>query len=73
VHLVQPEAHIFHGVKTLTSDLREMSEVSSSFLLSKKGIGAALVPLMPQQGSATTQVDNLWIKLVDTMRLEARQ
>lgn len=67
------KAHIFHGVKTLTSDLREMSEVSSSFLLSKKGIGAALVPLMPQQGSATTQVDNLWIKLVDTMRLEVDQ
>lgn len=70
---VWPQAHIFHGVKTLTSDLREMSEVSSSFLLAKKGIGAALVPLMPSQGSqgsATTQVDNLWIKLVDTMRLE---
>ena len=70
------KAHIFHGVKTLTSDLREMSEVSSSFLLAKKGIGAALVPLMPSQGSqgsATTQVDNLWIKLVDTMRLEVDQ
>lgn len=65
------KAHIFHGVKTLTSDLREMSELSSSFLLAKKGIGSALVPLMPHaQGSATTQVDNLWIKLVDTMRLE---
>ena len=82
------QAHIFHGVKSLTSDLREMSEVSSSFLMAKKGIdaqrrkttrhvevfiylilysffsslakgiGAALVPLMPSgnPGSATTQV-----------------
>ncbi|CAK9050758.1 unnamed protein product [Durusdinium trenchii] len=69
------KAHIFHGVKSLTSDLREMSEVSSSFLMAKKGIGAALVPLMPSgnPGSATTQVDNLWLKLVDTMRLEVDQ
>ncbi|OLQ12894.1 hypothetical protein AK812_SmicGene3107 [Symbiodinium microadriaticum] len=61
------KAHIFHGVKSLTSDIREMSEACSSFLLAKKGIGAALVPL------AMPQVDNLWIKLVDTMRLEVDQ
>ncbi|CAJ1424545.1 unnamed protein product, partial [Effrenium voratum] len=67
------KAHIFHGVKTLTSDVREMSEAMSSFLLAKKGIGAALVPVMPTGASGASHVDNLWIKLVDTMRLEVDQ
>lgn len=42
-------------------------DVASSFLMAKKGIGAALVP----GGQGSTQMDNLWLKLVDTMRLEA--
>ncbi len=55
-------------MKTLSSDVREM-DVASSFLMAKKGIGAALVP----GGQGSTQMDNLWLKLVDTMRLEALQ
>jgi len=70
------KAHIFHGVKALS--VHEMGtdvEVCSSFLLSKKGVGDALVPPMVPglAANAKTQVDNLWIKLVDAMRLEVDQ
>ncbi|CAK0840853.1 unnamed protein product [Prorocentrum cordatum] len=69
------KAHIFHGVKSLS--VQEMggdSEVCNSFLLSKKGVGDALVPKqMPVASNASTQVDSLWIKLVDSMRLEVDQ
>ena len=53
-------------MKTLSSDVRDM-DVASSFLMAKKGIGAVLVP----QGQGSAQMDSLWLKLVDTMRLEA--
>lgn len=70
------KAHIFHGVKSLSShEVRDVAEACSSFLLSKKGVGAALIPsMMPlHNANSSTQVDNLWIKLVDAMRLEVDQ
>jgi len=70
------KAHIFHGVKSLSvQEIGSDSEVCSSFLLTKKGVGDALVPsVLPQvTGSAKAQVDTLWIKLIDVMRLEVDQ
>lgn len=70
------KAHIFHGVKALTvHEVGTDVEICSSFLMSKKGVGDALVPAMIPGlvSSAKTQVDNLWIKLVDSMRLEIDQ
>ncbi|CAE8624135.1 unnamed protein product, partial [Polarella glacialis] len=50
------KAHIFHGVKSLTShEVRDVSDACSSFLLSKKGVGAALVGAMPEVKNAPTQ------------------
>jgi len=70
------KAHIFHGVKSLSiHEIGTDSEVCNSFLLIKKGVGDALVPssVPPVASNAKTQVDNLWIKLVDAMRLEVDQ
>jgi hypothetical protein len=69
------KAHIFHGVKSLSvQEIGNDSEVLNSFLVSKKGVGDSLVPSSAQVASnAKTQVDGLWIKLVDSMRLEVDQ
>jgi hypothetical protein len=70
------KAHIFHGVKALSvQELGSDHEICNSFLQSKKGVGDALVPaVLPQSlSNVRLQVDNLWIKLVDAMRLEIDQ
>merc|ERR1712232_361755 len=70
------KAHIFHGVKALSvQELGSDHEICSSFLQSKKGGGDALVPaVLPHSlGNVRIQVDNLWIKLVDAVRLEIDQ
>eukprot|EP00971_Amphidinium_carterae_P115110 2279786-Amphidinium_carterae.1 len=69
-------SHIFHGVKSLSrNEVGTAAEVCSSFLLAKKGLGDALVPkVVPAVISGVKpQVDNLWLKLVDSMRLEVDQ
>eukprot|EP00929_Paragymnodinium_shiwhaense_P017853 TRINITY_DN12766_c0_g2_i1.p1 TRINITY_DN12766_c0_g2~~TRINITY_DN12766_c0_g2_i1.p1 ORF type:complete len:3238 (-),score=874.93 TRINITY_DN12766_c0_g2_i1:313-10026(-) len=70
------KAHIFHGAKSLSIyEMGGEAEICASLLLAKKGIGNTLVPALPPQvpASAKMQVDNLWIKLVDAMRLEVDQ
>lgn len=70
------KAHIFHGVKSLSvHEMGSDSEVCSSFLHAKKGVGDALVPSMLPQVTSNLrgQVDTLWVKLVDVMRLEVDQ
>mmetsp|Transcript_74985 Transcript_74985/g.129936 ORF Transcript_74985/g.129936 Transcript_74985/m.129936 type:complete len:780 (-) Transcript_74985:46-2385(-) len=70
------KAHIFHGVKSFGQhEIGSDSEVKTSFLYAKKGVGDALVPsMLPRPvSSARSQVDGLWIKLIDAMRLEVDQ
>merc|ERR1740129_2446288 len=70
------KAHIFHSVKSLSvQEMGGESEICGSFLLAKKGIGSALVPSVPPQmpKNVQTQVDNMWIKLVEVIRLDADQ
>merc|ERR1719443_2762508 len=71
------KSHIFHGVKMLSiNDIGTDSDIRNSFLLSRKGVGDSLVPAGLERqmiASARMQVDNLWIKLVDAMRLEIDQ
>jgi hypothetical protein len=71
------KSHIFQAVRHLSvSDIGTDAEIRSSFLLSRKGVGEALVPPSLERqviSSARMQVDNLWIKLVDAMRLEVDQ